>query len=142
LAAEWDHTIEEIRNLPGFETFLKPKIFSQLAPAAHEGPVVILNVDNSRCDALVLVADDSNKNQVSVFNIPLTRFSYEKSQKLGKRLADLLMLAGVRARGDTRKARIDGLGAGSEDSFEAILCILWVDVVKPVIEGLAYQVKY
>jgi hypothetical protein len=51
-------------------------------------------------------------------------------------------LAGVRARGDTRKTRIVGLGTGSEDSFESILCILWVDVVKPVIEGLAYQVKY
>ena len=142
LAAEWDHTIEEIRRLPGFETFLKPKTFIQLAPAAHEGPVVILNVSESRCDALVLVADDSSEKQVSVFNIPLTRFSYEKSQKLGERLAELLTLAGVRARGDTRKAMIDGLGTGSEDSFESILRILWVDVVKPVIEGLAYQVKY
>ena len=47
LAIAWENTVEEIRRLPGFEGFLKAKTISQLAPAAHEGPVVILNVDDS-----------------------------------------------------------------------------------------------
>ena len=103
-AISWENTVEETRRIPGFECFfLKAKTFSQLAPAAHEGPVVILNVDDSRSDALVLIPDDSEEKQVSVVNIPLTRFSYETGQMLSEKLTGLLKSAGLRARGETRK---------------------------------------
>ena len=76
-AIEWENTVEQTRGLPGFDGFLKAKTFCQLAPTAHEGPVVILNADDLRCDALALIADNSTERRVSVVNIPLTRFSYE-----------------------------------------------------------------
>jgi len=140
LAIEWENTVEEIRKLPGFESFLKAKRFSQLAPAACEGPVVILNVDNSRADALVLTADDSEEKHISVVNIPLTRFSYESSQKLCENLTGLLKSSGLRARGETRKTGRLFPGGSTGTTFQKILRILWLDVVKPVIDGLEYQV--
>jgi hypothetical protein len=140
LANDWENTVKEIRQLRGFEGFLKAKTFSQLAPVAYEGPVVILNVANSRCDALVLIADDSDDKQVSVTNIPLTRFSYAKGQKLSKKLSSVLTSAGVRARGDIRKTKVVYPEENGNAAFADLLRILWLDIVEPVITGLAYQV--
>ncbi|TWF75652.1 CHAT domain-containing protein [Pseudonocardia hierapolitana] len=54
--AEWNALLEQIRALPGFDRFLLPPTvtFAELAPAAAHGPVIAVNVDHSRCDALVL----------------------------------------------------------------------------------------
>jgi hypothetical protein len=141
LATKWGNTVEEIRRLPGFEGFLRPKSFGKLALAACEGPVVILNVNTSQCDALVLVPDDTEDNQVSIINIPLTRFSYEKSRKLSEKLTSLLVTAGVRGQGDARKSGRGHSGGSGEATFSNILRILWLDVVQPVIDALAYQVS-
>jgi hypothetical protein len=140
LAVEWDNLVDEIRRTPSFEGFLRAKGFAQLAPAAHEGPVVILNVNDLQCDALVLISDDSAEKHVSVVNIPLERFSYDKSKTLFQSLTDLLSSAGVRERNE-RKTRIVGSQLDDEIKFKKILRILWQDVVKPVIEGLAFQVR-
>ena len=141
LAIAWENTVDEIRKLAGFERFLKAKTFSQLVPAAHEGPVVILNVDDSRSDALVLIADDSEEKHVSVVNIPLTRFSYKTGQMLSERLTSLLKSAGLRSRGETRKTGQVFPGGGTNATFQKILRILWLSVVQPVVEALAYQVR-
>jgi hypothetical protein len=140
LAIEWENTVEEIRQLVGFDRFLRAKTFAQLAPAAYEGPVVILNVNHSRCDALILIPSDSDDKKVSVVNIPLTHFSYETCQRLSKTLATLLKSSGVRARGDDRKTGRSYPEGSGEAAFSNILRVLWLDVVKPVIDALAYQV--
>jgi hypothetical protein len=141
LAVEWDNLIGEIRAISGFEGFLRAKRFSQLAAVAHQGPVVILNVNDSQCDALVLVADGSEETHVSVVNIPLQRFSYDKCKELFQYLTDLLSSAGFRDRDDRKSGRIQS-HADDEAKFKRILRILWQDVVKPVIEGLAFQVHF
>jgi len=140
LAIDWENTVEEIRSLPGFEGFLKAKTFTQLAPVAHEGPVVILNVGDSQSDAIVLISDDSEDKRVSVVNIPLPQFSYETGRILCEKLADLLKSSGLRARGETRKTGRIFPGSGVGSTFQKILRILWQDVVQPVINGLGYQV--
>jgi len=140
LATDWEDSIEEIRRLPGFEGFLKAKTFSQLAPVAYEGPVVILNVDKSRCDALILIADDRDEKHVSVIDIPLTRFSHETAQKLYERLTELLKTGGVRARGEMRKTGRLHEEKTRDNTFKNILRILWQDVIHPVIDALAYKV--
>jgi tetratricopeptide (TPR) repeat protein len=138
LAIEWDDLIDEIRQIPGFEGFLRAKSFHQLSPAAHEGPVVILNINDSRCDALILIAEDSAERHVSAINIPLERFSHEKGKGLFRNLTELLSSAGARERND-RKSRTALSRVESDAKFKVILRILWKDVVKPVIEGLAFQ---
>jgi hypothetical protein len=139
LAVEWDNLIDEIRGIPKFEGFLRVKSFTQLAPAAHEGPVVILNVNDLQCDALVLIGDESAETHVSVIKIPLERFSYDKSKELFQALTGLLSSAGVRERNE-RQTRIVRSQLDGEPMFKSILRTLWQDVVKPVIEGLAFQV--
>ncbi|WP_433555831.1 CHAT domain-containing protein [Pseudonocardia xinjiangensis] len=56
LTREWNALLEQIRGLPGFARFLLPPMvtFAELAPAAAHGPVIAVNLDRSRCDALVL----------------------------------------------------------------------------------------
>ncbi|MFG1995323.1 CHAT domain-containing protein [Actinoplanes sp. NPDC048988] len=54
LAREWDELVEQVRQLDGFEDFLRPPRLETLLPAATDGPVVILNVSRWRCDALIV----------------------------------------------------------------------------------------
>ena len=57
LTIERDKLLQEIRVFPGFEQFLFRKDFPQLCALAHAGPVAILNTTESRCDALIVLAD-------------------------------------------------------------------------------------
>ncbi|KIM25054.1 hypothetical protein M408DRAFT_74940, partial [Serendipita vermifera MAFF 305830] len=139
LASERDRIIEKVRELSGFEDFLKAKSFDKLIPAAYEGPVVILNVHELRSDALALIPHDSQDQNVSIAHIPLENFSYNMSVELLKEFSQLLSSAGVRARDMRKSERV----SGSRDrisSFKSILYSLWLHVVKPVLDGLAYQV--
>lgn len=54
LAREWDELVEHVRELDGFEDFLKPPRLESLLPAAARGPVAIINVSRWRCDALLV----------------------------------------------------------------------------------------
>jgi tetratricopeptide (TPR) repeat protein len=136
LSIERDKLIDTIRAIPEFKSFMSPKPFYELASAAHEGPVVVLNVHESRCDALVLISSDAN---VSAVVIPLEEFSYDTSKKLLEELKNLLRSSGVRSRDFLRAIRD---GTDSHDvTFKNILSVLWRQVVKPVIDALAYQVS-
>jgi hypothetical protein len=44
LAREWDDMVEQVRQLDGFEDFLKPPRLGRLLPAGEAGPVVIVNL--------------------------------------------------------------------------------------------------
>ncbi|MEI7031869.1 CHAT domain-containing protein [Streptomyces pratensis] len=55
LARRWQRLVCEVRELPGFATFLGPATFDELVPAAAEGPVVIVNISAIRCDAILLL---------------------------------------------------------------------------------------
>jgi hypothetical protein len=46
--------IEEIRKVPGFDRFLMDPTEDHLKAAAASGPIVIINVSDYRCDALVI----------------------------------------------------------------------------------------
>ncbi|MEU5564483.1 CHAT domain-containing protein [Micromonospora musae] len=54
LATRRREVLAEIRRLPGFDGFLRPPPFADLAAAAVGGPVVLVNVARRRCDALVV----------------------------------------------------------------------------------------
>ena len=47
-------TIAEVRALPGLEGFLRPPKAAELLAQADQGPVIMVNVSEYRCDALVL----------------------------------------------------------------------------------------
>ncbi|MEW2352997.1 CHAT domain-containing protein [Spirillospora sp. NPDC029432] len=57
LARRRRETLAEIRELPGFEDFLRPPSSRSLLAAAEDGPIAILNVSRYRCDALLVTTD-------------------------------------------------------------------------------------
>ncbi|PVF99204.1 hypothetical protein CPB86DRAFT_757230 [Serendipita vermifera] len=134
LSIEWDKLIEEIRRVPNFNTFLRAKYFEELSNVAQDGPVVILNADEFRCDALILIL---NGGRTSVNHVPLKTLSYKTCVQLFEKLKTLLSRAGVR----TRNLRVHEwvMASPSEEDFKNILGILWKHVAKPIIDSLEYQ---
>lgn len=57
LAREWDDLVEQVRKVEGFDDFLRPPSLASLLPAASGGPVVVVNVSQWRCDALIVTKD-------------------------------------------------------------------------------------
>lgn len=54
LVERWDTLLNQARAVPGFANFLGATPFSTLRTAAADGPVVIVNVTEPRCDALIV----------------------------------------------------------------------------------------
>ncbi|MFF2957010.1 CHAT domain-containing protein [Kitasatospora sp. NPDC057965] len=57
LMTRWARRLAEVRALPGLEDFLAPPRFEALAPAAADGPVIIVNISSIRCDAIILLPE-------------------------------------------------------------------------------------
>ena len=66
-AREWDDVVTQVRMLEGFEHFLAATPYPELAAAAAEGPVVIVNASSQGCHALAVDADAA---QPRVVNLP------------------------------------------------------------------------
>ncbi|WP_406491029.1 CHAT domain-containing protein [Streptomyces phaeochromogenes] len=54
---QWRGLLDRIRRQPGFETFLRAPAVERMRAEAAEGPIVLINVDRLRCDALVVTRD-------------------------------------------------------------------------------------
>ena len=133
LAIERDKLLQEIRRFPGFERFLLRKEFSQLRASAHSGPVVFLNAADSRCDALIVLAEVDH-----VIHVPLPNFAFQRSAGLQKMLERLLGHARV-IRCDNREGKSATWGG---ISWESLLSTLWNDVISPVLNALAFSVRH
>lgn len=90
LAREWDETVAEVQKLEGFEDFLRPPKLQDLLPAAEYGPVVVVNVSQWRCDALILDRDEDREHDgecdpdpahkhYRVLTVPLEQLSLEET---------------------------------------------------------------
>ncbi|KAG2099629.1 uncharacterized protein F5147DRAFT_814091 [Suillus discolor] len=58
LTMQWDDVVSRICMLPTFSWFLLPPLFSDLQKAAEDGPVIIVNASQYRCDALIILSDE------------------------------------------------------------------------------------
>ncbi|THU99623.1 hypothetical protein K435DRAFT_855494 [Dendrothele bispora CBS 962.96] len=133
LAAHYEQLLQKIRELDGFGSFLRPKKFSELAPAARNGPVVIINVHDSGCDALVVCPS------TNIIHIPLPMFSYGEAAKMHSVLIASLRAGGVRDR-ETFEKLINY--EVSNLVLKEILGKLWVLVAHPIlsaVEGILYE---
>ncbi|PMD64851.1 uncharacterized protein K444DRAFT_554208 [Hyaloscypha bicolor E] len=54
---EFDSILEEIRQLPGFQSFLGSPNDSDILEAARGGPIAVINVSEIRCDAILVQRD-------------------------------------------------------------------------------------
>ncbi|KAE9394823.1 TPR-like protein [Gymnopus androsaceus JB14] len=114
-AARYEELVQQIRGLDGFTNFFKPKKLSELASAATHGPVITVNVDEYRCDALILCSSGL------IIHAPLPMFSLEQAQQLHSKLVTSL---------HTKASR------GNHDDFALILKALWLNVVQPILSKI------
>ena len=82
VAKDLDDILHQIRQKPGFQTFLCAESEEYLLSAAQEGPIVVLNTTKLRSDAILLT-------QARATSIPLPHLSHTSVIKhLGTRIYD------------------------------------------------------
>lgn len=111
LADERNGVLKEIRLLNGFEDFLLRTPYSKLQSAAEEGPIVVVTVCPSRCDALVVTRTGDP------VHVPLTDASLSE---LGQLFVNL----------------IDVNEINHQHGLLNLLRVLWRTVVSPVASKL------
>ncbi|THU78368.1 hypothetical protein K435DRAFT_811616, partial [Dendrothele bispora CBS 962.96] len=135
LAARYEELLQQVRELDGFGSFLRPKKFSELAPAARNGPVAVVNVAELCCDALVLCTSGE------IVHVPLPTFSHKNAETLRSNLLSSLQAHDVWVnRNGDRKATL-WAGKDKSDHFISVLTGLWSHVVQPILSELE-QVLY
>ncbi|CAE7129370.1 unnamed protein product [Rhizoctonia solani] len=132
LAQEYEELIAQARIQPGFEDFLQPMKTNQLTCAARNGPIVVINCHDARCDALLVIPQ-----QLNVTHVPLPNFNSGKAKAARLELQMSVESMRLRERGAERRPMV---GAGQEPEFVigSMLAILWNDVVKPILDNLKY----
>ncbi|PPQ77256.1 hypothetical protein CVT26_005815, partial [Gymnopilus dilepis] len=134
LAKEREQLLATIREMPGFENFLRPKSFAELMRGIpEEGATVVINSDESRCDALILFA-----GIVEPIVVRLENFTYEKATSLAEALRVRLQTRGLQSRyPDEARENTRGMRSADENNFlQAILHDLWTDLVEPILKQL------
>ncbi|KAF5339265.1 hypothetical protein D9758_013310 [Tetrapyrgos nigripes] len=130
-AAKYEELIAKVRKLDGFDSFLKPKKLSAVTPAAMNGPVIIVNIDQSRCDALVVSSSHD------IIHVALPNFSSKLAEELHSGLIASLQASGVRVNRDEERysipypAREQGCNC-----LKSILARLWSTVVQPILSEI------
>ncbi|KAJ1302915.1 hypothetical protein OPQ81_003213 [Rhizoctonia solani] len=128
LAKEHHELLSQARKLPGLEDFLQPVKANSLIHAARNGPVVVINCHEDRCDALVILPQ-----QDQVHSIPLPDFSQEIAEYLRSEMQSSLRYKGFRQRKPVLEDEFR-----REEGFGEVLTLLWYGIVKPVLDFLGY----
>ncbi|TEB25853.1 hypothetical protein FA13DRAFT_1817268 [Coprinellus micaceus] len=144
LAGEWDLVLAKVRDIPAFEHFLQPLRCSTILQHLPEsGPVVVINAHGDQCDAIVLLA-----GLYDPLHVKLPDFSLAKARQYRRELNGRLRSHHLRARqtegiitedweaserAGGRYGRKRGAGTGG---IYFILCSLWTEVVKPILDVL------
>ncbi|MEU1395035.1 CHAT domain-containing protein [Micromonospora zamorensis] len=125
VAAQWDAAVEAVRQLPGFENFLRPPTAQALQRHLGPHPVVVVNVHPLRSDAVVLTGE-------STTSIALPDLTYED---LSARIESYLIAATRLDLGQT--TRLDHVNANQ--TLMAILEWLWDVLAEPVLLALGHH---
>ncbi|PPR03815.1 hypothetical protein CVT26_000991 [Gymnopilus dilepis] len=137
LAKERDALLSEVRNIPGFENFLKPRSYKDLmSKLPLEGCVVILNADTERCDAIALMAGHEEP-----MHIPLKKFTYTRAKRLAEGLRRYLFSRRLRSRYSDSEIEVEARAIaparlGARINVHELLATLWNDLVQPILQAL------
>jgi hypothetical protein len=124
--------LEDIRQDPGFESFLLPKSYNVLCHAAQGGPVIILTSHKAHCDAIILCNPTSDPVHVP---LPTVTLDLLKSQR--DMLTSLLRSCNLRIRGQSSSSRLFAwceqfAHKSTQEYFQDLLNWLWIHVTGPV----------
>ncbi|KAJ2931097.1 hypothetical protein H1R20_g5979, partial [Candolleomyces eurysporus] len=149
VSKDYNEAIEEARRIPGFEAFNLPFASSSIEELSQnlpeEGRVVLINVNQHRCDALVLMAGCQEPGDL--IHVPLS-FSLEMVERLHGKLTDELTVLASRDGLQELEGSLDGtetersMAPRSRRTWEKnpigyILGELWQHVVKPILDAVA-----
>jgi len=139
LSRQWSDLLDEIRSIPQFHDFLRPPQTSDLLKhLPRDGIVILVNVEEARCDALALVPSSDIP-----IHIALKDFTCKEASELRGRLQRFLSSHRVRTREVNRgicpAPRPD---AENQSEIHFVLGALWVRVVRPILDGLAFSVSF
>ncbi|KAL4751015.1 CHAT domain-containing protein, partial [Aspergillus terricola var. indicus] len=74
---EYDKLIVDIRKQPGFDNFLQAPSEKEMQHAAQKGPIIIINISQYRCDAILVEQD-------KIHVLPLPNLSSETIEEKAK----------------------------------------------------------
>ena len=139
LAGEWHQLLDEIRRIPAFHKFLHPPQMSELLKELPtDGPIIVINVHETRCDALALISGVD-----APVHIPLNNLTYDLASELQERLQRFLSSRDVRLHVQDRGPRsIFDDDVEMQSEIHSILKELWRRVVKPILDGIKYSVSF
>ncbi|KAF8417950.1 CHAT domain-containing protein [Tirmania nivea] len=112
-----ERTLEKIRGMPGFENFLYPSE-AEFKEAARYGPIVAINVTENSSDAIII-----QSTGVSSLRLQQLSSSWVKKQ--------IGMI-------DRKILKSRELAPDKNRRMRALLEMLWVAVVKPVLQELGF----
>ncbi|KAG8705134.1 hypothetical protein FRC11_009289, partial [Ceratobasidium sp. 423] len=124
LAMEYKDLLAEAHKLPGFENFLQPMKANALVDAARNGPIVVINCHQNRCDALLILP------RHDIRHIHLPNFTEQNARDARSELEISLRRKGLRERGF--KIRED---PEQKDRIGSVLAALWTNIIKPVVSA-------
>lgn len=112
VSREWLQVVDEIRAINGFQAFLQPSSFAELQWAAEAGPVIVVNISDTRSDAIIIVRKVSRP-----IRVPLPQATPDNV----RRLADAF-----------------GSRATELDTPSAVILLrdLWTAIVEPIAKRL------
>jgi tetratricopeptide (TPR) repeat protein len=124
-AREWDDMLAQVRALPGFEHFLAATPYPELATAARDGPVVIVNASRYGCHALIV---DSGSEHAHVINLPAMSLdaAVDHTKRMLRALKGAGQMQGFLDREKDRQAILD------------VLDWLWDVLAEPVLTALRH----
>ncbi|KAF5329845.1 hypothetical protein D9611_013406 [Ephemerocybe angulata] len=149
MAREWDEVLARVRELEGFENFLRSSPFSEtLAHLPVDGPTIVLTSTTRRTDAIILAPSPSSGAtprlfRLSEFDVYQADMLYDKYRRClegaevvnrgawGEKWSDIPNADGS-ARG-IRKARKT---TSQEVTLQSVLAELWERVLKPIVQHL------
>ncbi|KZV98747.1 TPR-like protein, partial [Exidia glandulosa HHB12029] len=123
VAREYQQLLDEIRQLDGFHHFPRPRQWDDLCHSASDGPVVCVNVHESRCDALIIC-------NFALHQVHLPELSPALAAKWHRELNKYLAVERA------RKSKPYKPPTGGDGDLRIVLRSLWSSVVHPVIAKL------
>ncbi|MDG9708553.1 CHAT domain-containing protein [Streptomyces sp. DH10] len=118
VAEEWQRLLARIRGLDGFENFLLPPSAEQMRREAEQGPIVLINIDRLRSDALVVTTKGIELVELDVTEGRLAHTA--------RRFLTAVSVGGGESRARRREAA---------DIVFDILEWLWDTIAEPVLEA-------
>ncbi|KAJ7909188.1 CHAT domain-containing protein [Mycena leptocephala] len=123
LNSEWVQVVDEVRQFPRFEGFLRQQPLSELRMAAAGGPVIILNASKTSCCALLLV----------------TYLRAPPRSTIDELFAQL-SLSYDSGRCSALETRLFWQREGGDiDHLAVVLAELWRSVVSPILRALEFK---